>query len=189
MQKGQNMHRTRSCWLVLVVVLAWLAAGADRAVAGPENRAPEVFTQPSAGLKLVAYSEGVGRTEPFNLHLPSDLAPGLLIHTLGNIQAFDAHGNPVRFSIVGVQVTHDGETAGAPVERVNFGGRPSLAFTDAQDGGTVILKAAEPALTFSFASGSNKPYSFRLLTTGVPEGGFLVFDQAVTAEANKNSDQ
>ncbi len=142
------------------------------------------FTQHYAGLKVVSASGGVGRTEPFYLHLPGALGPGLLVHTLGNLQAFDAEGNPVRFGIVGVQVTHSGGTISPEVKKLDFDGRPSLAFSDSQDRKTVTLKATEPALTFSFTGERNKPYSYRLLTTGIPEGGYLVFDQAVTADSS-----
>ena len=137
-----------------------------------------VFIQPSVGTTVVAVVNGVGLTDSVFIDLPDNIFPGnFAVNILGNFQAFDPEGNPIStFQIVGVEVTMGNMTFIPSFGQFNFLDHPSMTFVDSFDFDTVTFFADDLTFAFSFTADPSLSYSYRLLTTGLPEGSFLLYD-------------
>lgn len=143
-----------------------------------DQLAGPVIVQPSSGLVVVSESDGIGLTESFFVDLPDGFFPGnFAVNILGNFQAFDPDGNPITgFQIVGVEVTTGGLTFVPSFGQFNFVNHLSLTFVDTFDFDTVTLFAQDMTFAFAFTADPSLSYSYRLSTTGLPVGSFLLFD-------------
>ncbi len=141
-----------------------------------------VFIQPSVGLEVVTVTNGIGTTEFAFVDLPDNSFPGnFVVNILGNFQAFDPDGNAVtNFQIVGVEVMIGNTIFTPSFGQFDFAGHSSLTFVDSLDFDTVTLSAQNPTFSFAFPADPSLIYSYRLLTTGLPAGSFLLFDDPET---------
>lgn len=142
-----------------------------------KTHADPVFVQPFVGLAVISESGGISRTESFFSDLPDGVFPGnLVMNIIGNIQAFDPDGNPIPFTIIGVEVTVGSSTFMVPLQQFDFAGNLSVTFVDSLDFDTVTFFAQNPTFSFSFDAGPNLAFSYCLLTTYVPVGSLYVYD-------------
>lgn len=141
-----------------------------------------VFIQPSAGLIVISESNGFALTDSFFVDLPDGSFPGnFLVNILGNFQAFDPDGNPVTgFQIVGVEVTMGNTTFIPSFDHFDFTGHPFLTFVDTFDFDTVTFFAQDLTFAFAFTADPSLSYSYRLRTTGLPVGSFILLDDPET---------
>ena len=128
--------------------------------------------QPFAGLVVTS-----GMTGPFfsALASPPFSAPGI-VDVLANIQAFDASGNAISgFHITGVAVTQ-GTTMVSPSLQA-FSTAVPVTYTDSLNPfNSVTIDPKNLNLGFEFNSNPSFQYSYSLSVTGIPDGGFLIYD-------------
>jgi hypothetical protein len=128
--------------------------------------------QPSAGLFVVS-----GMTGPFFsvLASPPFTAPGI-VDVLANIEAFDENGNPISsFQVTGVNVMQDSTTLSPPLE--SFFIASPVTYTDTVNPfNSVTVDPTHLNLAFEFNSDSSFQYSYLLDVSGIPDNGFLLYD-------------
>jgi hypothetical protein len=128
--------------------------------------------QPSAGLPVMA-----GMTGSFFsvLASPPFVSPGI-VDILANIQAIDNNGNPISsFSVTGVTVMQGANTLSPALE--NFLLASPITYTDSLNPfNSVTVDPANLNLAFEFNSDPSFQYSYSLDVSGIPDGGFLLYD-------------
>jgi len=146
-----------------------------------------VFLQPFAGLQVVAEAGGIGTTEPFFADLPDGAFPNnFVVNLAGNFQGFDEFGTTTAFDVVGVEVSNDFVNFFTPAfGQFNFAGRPFVTFNDSVNFNQVTFFATDPTLAFTFVGNPPLTYEYRLLTTGLGIGSFIVFDDAETTTTTR----
>ena len=179
------MKRTPFSALCLGVILV-LCACTSEAQADPVLLFPNanqigspIFIQPSVGLAVLTVTGGVGTTEFAFVDLPDNAfgPDNFVANILGNFQVFDPDGNPVsNFQIVGVEVMIGSTIFTPSFGQFDFAGRSSFTFVDTFDFDTVTFFAGDLTMAFTFTADPSLTYAYRLLTTGLPEGSFLLFD-------------
>ena len=135
--------------------------------------------QPSAGLLVTS-----GMTGPFFsvLASPPFSTPGI-VNILANMEAFDENGDPISsFQITGVTVMQDSTTLLPPLEP--FVTASLVTFTDSVNPfNSATVNPANLNLAFEFDSDSSFQYSYDLDVSGIPDGGFVLYDDIEAAAA------
>jgi hypothetical protein len=143
----------------------------------PGDLAAPFAVQPSAGLFVSS-----GATGPFFsvLASPPFLAPGI-VDILSNIQAFDSGGSQLSgFHVTGVTLTQ-GSTTQSPSLASFFTPSP-VTYTDSLNPfNSAIVNPANLNLAFAFKSNSSFQYSYFLSVSGIPDGGFVLYDDVEAA--------
>jgi hypothetical protein len=159
---------------ILILLSCFVAAGVQRLAANdftPHDITSPFGVQPFAGL----FVNG-GVSDPFF----SDLSglpfsgPGIL-DILAGLTAFDASGGPIgTFSITGVTVTQG--TSFSP-ELDPFDLSSPVTYTSTLNPlNQVTVNPVDYNLAFAFNSDSSFQYSYTLDVSGVPDGGFLIYN-------------
>ena len=128
--------------------------------------------QPFAGLAVFG-----GVTTPFFSDLSGlpFTSPGI-VDILGNIQAFDDQGLSLSaFQILGVTVTQGAFTTTPPLLPFLLAS-PTLYASTLNPLNQVLLDPAALNLGFIFDSDSSFRYSYTLQVSGIPDGGFVLYD-------------
>jgi hypothetical protein len=165
--------------LVAAAALTYTLTGSPLVFPTLNDLAPPAFVQPFAGVSVGAG----GVTTPFFSNLPDGAFPGnQVLNVVGNFLAFDPLGDsPSGFAVTGVRVSVAGGPEFTPAfGELDFDGAPSLTVADSLDFDSVTYLAGSPHLAFVFTADASLEYSYSLLTTGLAEGSFLVFDDAET---------
>jgi len=152
------------------IALSGLALQAD--ILTPNDLTAPFGVQPFVGLQVMG-----GVTQPFFSDLSALSFPGPgIVDVLGNIQAFDAVGNPIStFQLTDVTVTQGSSILVPPLEA--FEVLSPITYTSTLNPlNQVTLVPSALNLGFTFNSDSSFQYSYRLSVTGIPDGGFLLYD-------------
>jgi hypothetical protein len=138
----------------------------------PANIQAPFAVQPSAGLLVTS-----GMTGPFFsvLASPPFTSPGI-IDILANIQAIDNQGNLLSsFAVTGVTVMQ-GSSLFSPPLQTFFLSSP-ITYTDSVNPlNSAMVVPGNLNLAFQISSNSTFEYSYVLAVTGIPDGGFLLYD-------------
>ena len=144
----------------------------------PANFGPPFAVQPFVGLMVTS-----GMTEPFFADVSALAFPGPgIVNVIGNIQAIDAGGNAINsFMITGVTVMQGTSTMMPPLQAFSLSA--PVTYTDTLNPlNQVTLVPAALNLAFVFNSNPSFQYSYTLATTGIPDGGFLLYDDVEGAQ-------
>ncbi len=164
--------RIPSTTLWLVCISAALASPANYAsTLTPSDVTAPFAVQPFAGLAVSG-----GTTQSFFSDLSALTFPGPgIVNILGNIQAFDSMGDSISaFGIAAVAVTQSGLTLMPQLE--NFILSAPTTYTSTLNSNQATLVPGALNLAFAFTSDPSFQYSYVLTTTGIPDGGFLLYD-------------
>lgn len=147
------------------------------AVLTPDNIGAPFATQPFAGLQVTG-----GVTEPFYSDLSGLTFPGPGVVTLlGNLHAVDSGGNPISsFQLLGVQVTQGASTLTPPLE--DFVTASPVTYYSTLGSSSVTISPGELNKGFVFNSDSSFVYSYALTVSGIPNGGFLLYNDVEGAQ-------
>jgi PEP-CTERM motif len=167
---------------IILSIFFGLAAHSLKADAlTPGELAYPFAVQPSAGLFVAS-----GITGPFFsvLASPPFSTPGI-IDILANIEAFDENGDLISsFEITGVTVMQGSTMLSPPLE--TFVTASPVTYTDSVNPfNSATVDPANLNLAFEFDSDSSFQYSYDLNVSGIPDGGFILYDdiEAATAQA------
>jgi hypothetical protein len=157
------------------ILFTFIALGAPRLLADgitPHDLTAPFAVQPSAGLLVTS-----GMTGPFFsvLASPPFTAPGI-VDVLANIEAIDSNGNPISvFHVTAVTITQSSKTVSPPLE--TFSTASPVIYTDTLNPfNSVTVSPTSLNLAFNFLSDSSFQYSYFLDVSGIPDGGFLLYD-------------
>jgi hypothetical protein len=137
----------------------------------PANLGPPFAVQPGAGLMVTG-----GVTEPFFSDISGLPFPGPnILDVLAGIQAVDSSDTPIStFSITGVTVTQSSSFSPA-LETFSLTAPATYAsFLDPST--QVTINPGDLNLGFAFSSDPSFQYSYTLNVSGVPDGGFVLFN-------------
>jgi hypothetical protein len=158
----------------VVLCLACLVVGQSHVSADtltPDNVGAPFGVQPFAGLGVTG-----GVSDPFF----SDLSglpfggPGI-VDVLADLTAYDQFGNPISsFSVTGVTVTQGSSFS---PELDSFSLSSPVTYTSTLDPlNQVTVNPGDYNLAFDFDSDATLQYSYTLDVSGVPDGGFLLYN-------------
>src|SRR5579871_1751490 len=137
----------------------------------PDNLGPPFAVQPGAGLMVTG-----GVTESFFSDVSGLPFPGPdILDVLADIQAVDSTDTPIStFSITGVTVTQSSSFS-PTLEPFSLASPATYAsFLDPST--QVTVNPGDLNLAFAFSSDSSFQYSYTLNVSGVPDGGFVLFN-------------
>jgi hypothetical protein len=148
-----------------------------------DTLAPGDLTAPFAVQPFVGLGVTGGVTQPFFSDLSALSLPGPgIVDVLGNIQAFDAGGNPIStFQLTGVTVTQGASSLMPPLQAFIVPS-PTTYVSTLNPLNQVTLVPSALNLAFTFNSDSSFQYSYTLDVTGIPDGGFLLYDDVEGAK-------
>jgi hypothetical protein len=168
--------------------LAYISVAFGLTVLRADTLTPDDLTAPFAVQPFAAVQVMGDVTQPFfsDLSVLSFPGPGI-VDVLGNIQAFEASGNPIStFQITGVTVMQGSSTLMPPLE--TFSLLSPITYTSTlnpQNQVTLIPSALN--LGFTFDSDLSFQYSYTLAVSGIPNGGFLLYDDVEGASVPEPS--
>jgi hypothetical protein len=118
-----------------------------------------------------------GVTDPFFADLSGLSFPGSgVVDILGNLQALDPMGNPITtFGISSVTLTQGASTLTPELDPFSLPAAMTYSST-LNPLSQVTLDPSQFNLGFAFKSDPSFQYSYTLAVTGVPDGGFLLFN-------------
>jgi hypothetical protein len=138
----------------------------------PANLTAPYAVQPSAGLGVTG---GVTQSFFSDLSALGLTAPGI-IGVLNNVQAYDSGFNPISsFSITGVTVTQGVSTLTPSLEPFDVTA-PVTYTSTLNPANQSTVNPGTLNLAFEFNSNPSYKYSYTLDTTGIPDGGFVIYD-------------
>jgi hypothetical protein len=149
----------------------------------PADLAIPFAVQPFVGLQVMG-----GVTQPFFSDLSALSFPGPgIVDVLGNIQAFGVSGNPISmFQLTGVTVTQGASTLTPPLQTFEVQS-PITYVSTLNPLNQVTLVPSALNLGFTFNSNPSFQYSYTLSVTGIPNGGFLLYDDVEGARVPEPS--
>ena len=159
----------------LVLCLACLAIGLCNLTADtftPDNVGAPFGVQPFAGLGVTG-----GVSDPFFSDLSGlPFAGPAIIDVLAGLTAFDDLGDPIStFSVTGVTVTQ-GVSSFSP-ELESFSLSSPVTYTSTLNPlNQVTVNPSDYNVAFTFDSDSSFQYFYTLDVSGVPDGGFLLYN-------------
>jgi hypothetical protein len=161
----------------LIALAAILAAPSLHADFTPANLAAPFGVQPFAGLTVTG-----GVTQPFFSDLSGLPFTGPnIVDVLGDLQAFDSMGNPIpTFTVTGVSVTQSGSTVSPSLEPFTLTSPVTYAST-LNPFNSATVDPSQYNLAFLFASDASFEYSYTLDVSGVPNGGFVLYNDIEAA--------
>ena len=161
---------TRAILQTLIIVsLAPLGLYADFT---PVSLTEPFGVQPFAGLFVTS-----GQSDTFFSDLSGLPFPGPGIVTiLADLQAFDVSGDPISsFTVTGVTVTQGASMLTPAV--MPFDLSSPIVYTSTLDPfSQVTVDPGDLNLAFQFNSDPSFQYSYSLSVTGIPDGGFLLYN-------------
>ena len=157
--------------LVVFVALGLVLQGVFAGTLTPDNIGAPFGVQPLVGLTVNG-----GMSDSFFSDLSGLPFPGPGITTiLGNVQAFDSGGNPISmFSIAAVTVTQGGSFS--PMLDMFMVTSPVTYTSTLNPLNQVTINPGDLNLAFLFNSDPSFQYSYALMTSGIPDGGFVLFN-------------
>jgi hypothetical protein len=169
--------RISACILFTCIVFGAHSLLADAIT--PKDLTTPFAVQPSAGLLVTS---GVTGAFFSALASPPFSTPGI-IDILSNIQAFDANGNPIsNFQITGVTVIQGSSTVTPALQ--TFSLVSPMTYTDTLNPfNAATVDPANLNLGFDFNSDSSFQYSYFLDVQGIPDNGFILYDDIEGAAA------
>ena len=157
---------------LIALVCFGFAANLSADTITPNDLTAPFAVQPSAGLVV-----SDGTTEPFFsvLASPPFIDPGI-VDILADIQAIDNNGNPILgFEVTGVTITQGSNKLTPPLE--TFSLTSPITYTDTLFSfNSVTVDPSNLNLAFSVASDPSFSYSYTLSVTGIPNGGFILYN-------------
>ena len=159
----------------LVLCFVGLAIGLCNLTADtltPDDVGAPFGVQPFAGLGVTG-----GVSDPFFSDLSGlPFAGPTIIDVLADLTAFDDLGNPIStFSVTGVTVTQ-GVSSFSP-ELDSFSLSTPVTYTSTLNPlNQVTVNPGDYNLAFTFDSDSSFQYSYTLDVSGIPDGGFLLYN-------------
>lgn len=144
----------------------------------PNDLQPPFAVQPFVGLSVM-----LGVTAPFFSDLSGLPFPGpAVVDILANIMAFDSNGNPITtFQITGVTLMQ-GSTTLTPPLQLFVVSSPMTYTSSINPFDQITITPSALNLGFTFNSDSSFQYSSTFDVSGVPDGGFVIFDSLETPE-------
>jgi hypothetical protein len=165
------MNRHIRCYFVALGCIA-SAVNLSADTISPNDLTTPFAVQPSAGLVVSA-----GTTEPFFsvLASPPFVDPGV-VDILADIQAIDNNGNPISgFEVTGVTITQGSNLLTPTIE--TFSLTSPITYTDTLFSfNSVTVDPSNLNLAFAFVSDPSFSYSYTLSVTGIPNGGFILYN-------------
>jgi hypothetical protein len=164
--------KVRASILCVGGLAAILGAGELEADITPANLQAPFGVQPFAGLSVTG-----GVTTPFFSNLSGLPFPGPeIVDVLGDLEAFDAFGNPIAtFAVMGVTVTETASTFPVPVQ--HFALAAPVSYTDTLNPfNQVTVDPSQFNLAFVLTVDPSFQYFYTLSVTGIPDGGFVLFN-------------
>jgi len=134
--------------------------------------------QPDAGLVVTG-----GVTQGFFSDLSGLPFPGPgIVDVLSNVQAYDDLGDPIaNFQVTDAIVAQGSSTITVPVETFTLPSPTTYAsYLDPLN--QVTVDPANINLSFLFDTDSSFQYTYELEVTGIPDGGFLLYDDVEGAQ-------
>jgi hypothetical protein len=138
-----------------------------------------IALQPDAGLMVTG-----GVTQAFFSDLTGLTFPGPgIVDILSNVQAFDDMGDPIgSFAVTGVNVTQ-GASNSTPALTMFDLPSPITYSATLNPGDQVVVDPANLNYAFVFDTDASLQYSYTLDVIGVPDGGFVLYDDVEGAQA------
>jgi hypothetical protein len=156
----------------LVACLVLGCGALEAGVVTPSQIGAPFGVQPFAGLGV---SGGV--TDPFFSDLSGLAFPGPgIVGILAGLQAFGSGGDSISaFNVTGVTVTQGNSTFTPTLQMFSLSS-PVTYTSTLNPGNSVTVNPGDLNLAFIFNSDASFQYSYTLNTTGIPDGGFLLYN-------------
>jgi len=163
--------------------LALIPWSASAATLTPDSLTAPFGVQPTVGLSVTG-----GVTDPFFSDLSGLPFPGPgIVDLITGLQAFDSGGNPIgSFSVTGVTLMQGMSTLSPEFD--NFSLSSPITYTSTLNPlSQVTVNPGDYNLGFVFDSDMSFQYSYTLDVSGVPDGGFLLYNDVEGAQTPEPS--